>query len=98
MKVGSTLYNRLFGEVQEISTEEAAKAEERIACVRELVSRVGFRSELLEWLAAEIRAARIHPGPHEDMLYRTGYRDGLEHVMDYLNLLQKTARENYDAV
>ena len=96
VKVGSALWNRLFGEAQQAQATEFDRSEERAAGMRDLVSRPAFRIEILDWLEGSIKASRVIPGAHEDMLYRAGFRDGLEAVYDRMKLLQEQSKERYD--
>ena len=85
-----SLWRRYF------STEEAKKevedAQERIEGIRMLVRLPAYRSEVLEWIMSEIRSTKIQPGPHENMLYMSGVRDGLERVETHLRDLGEIAR------
>ena len=96
VKVGSALWNRVFGEKQEADVLEAVKSDERRAGAIELVSRPAFQREVIQWLEDSIKASRVIPGAHEDMLYRAGFRDGLETALDRMKSLQELAKEKYD--
>jgi hypothetical protein len=92
--MGSALWSKFFVVAQEENAEELAKAQERIGAITDLLSRPAFHSEIVSWLEGKARDCRVTPGPHENMLYQAGYRDGIESVLDHIRLLIQTAKEN----
>jgi hypothetical protein len=91
--MSNPLWSRFFNPAKEDTEEEVHKAAERLACILDLVSRPGYKSEILDWLEDQVRVTRVIPGPHENMLYQSGMRDGYESVLDHLKRLHEMAKE-----